>query len=159
MKTKWVSEYFQLASPAVQAKLEKYLTVPKIQEQIAADIPQADHLAWLTADAAAAFTQWVKSFLDTTGSCNITSGHSELNAASEIVDAFRNSISNAVLAWSDPTHSSDSIKALLNHLQLTPVQCSSAEAAIVRSMPQGSATVPVNEQAEPFTGRLSACHR
>ena len=119
-------------------------------------MPQADHLSWLTADAAAAFTEWVESILDAPGSCDITSGHSELNTASEIVHAFRDSISNAVLAWSDPTHSTDSVKALLRHLQLTPVQCSSPEAAIVHSMLREAATVPVNEQAESFANKLAA---
>ena len=96
----------------MQAKLARYLLVPKIQEQMPANQLETEQLSDLTANAATEFSNWLNSIMCTLSSYDISSGHPEPNAAMQMVDAFTQSISNAVSAWSDPQQSSDSIRAV-----------------------------------------------
>ena len=122
---------------------------------------ETEQLSDLTANAATEFSNWLDSIMCTLSSYDISSGHPEPNAAMQMVDAFTQSISNAVSAWSDPQQSSDSIRAVLRHLELTAVQCSSAESAIVVSMLQAARPTLLgeqgaNEHAEPHASKLHA---
>ena len=107
----------------MQAKLKKYRRIPKIQEQIPANISEAAQLDWLTGKATTELSQWLLSFQEELVGCDITCGHPELTTAAEIVDAFRHSRKNALPAWSEQAQAAEYIKILLRHLQLSPVEC------------------------------------
>lgn len=141
---------FQLTSQDMQAKHKKYTRIPKIQQQIPAGLDETAQLNWLTEKATTELSQWLSSFQEELDGCDITCGHPELATAAEIVDAFRHSRNNALSAWSVQAQAAEYIKTLLRHLQLSPVECQSAEAAIMLAVLR-----PVDAQTEQFACKLS----
>ena len=156
----WTSQHFQLTSEAVQAKLRKYLQIPQILNKMPEDVrhsatPAAEQLGWLTDLAVTEFSGWVDSFLNDLKHHNITLNHLQANTAAELVTAFRCSAGNAIAAWCDASSSAENLKILLRHLQLTPVQCSSANAAIAHSILQAPRAEPVDTGSELYASKLA----
>ena len=150
----WACEQFQLTSEAVQVKLQKYLRIPHLQQQVPAGLnTEAAQLSWLTDLVTTDVSAWVKSILEWNG--DISTGHSQLNTAAALVEAFRFSTGNAIDVWADAAQSAENVKALLGHLQLRPVQCSSVAAAIVHSIQQAASTETVDISGELFAAKLS----
>ena len=144
----------------MQAKLSKYLQIPQILNEVPEHVrhsatPAAEKLGWLTDLALTEFSSWVDSFLNSLKHRNITCEHLPANTAAEVVSAFRCSAGNAIAAWSDASSLPENLKILLRHLQLTPVECSSANAAIAHSILQAPRAEPVDTGSELFASKLA----
>jgi len=155
VRDSWACEHFQLTSETVQVKLRKYLQLPQIQQEMPEALnTEAAQLLWMTEFASKELSEWVASFLDHLKDNDIMSGHSQVNTAAELVEAFRFSSGNAIAAWADALRSDENMKTLLRHLQLTPVQCNSANAAIAHSILQAASAEPVDPRSELFASKL-----
>ena len=98
---------------------------------------------------------WLDRFLALHQTADITSGHEQLNTAAEIVDSFRQRATEALREWSHSATASEHISALLSHLQLCPVECESAEAAVMHAAFQASDTGPADTREQRFASRKS----
>ena len=142
----WAEEQFELLSEDVQQKLAKYLVIPKIQQQLPTDADHAAQLSHLTTLAAAEFGSWLSDMSDRLSKYDITSAHPHADLATEVVQQFIAGSKHALDSWSDAAQAAEHMHKLLCHLQLKPVECESAEAAIVHAVHTATQPAALTEQ-------------
>ena len=133
-KQGWAQEQFELLSKDMQQKFAKYLVIPKIQQQLPKDADHAAQLSHLTTLAAAEFGSWLADISHRLSEYDVTSGHPRAELAAEVVQEFITGSKHALEAWSDAAKAAENMHKLLCHLQLSSVECESAEAAIVHAV-------------------------
>ena len=142
----WAREQFELLSEEVQQKLAKYHVNPKIQQQLPKDADHAAQLSHLTTLAAAEFGSWLSDMSHRLSKYDITSEHPHAELAAEVVQEFIAGSKHALDSWSDAAQAAEHMHKLLCYLQLKPVECESAEAAIVHAAHTASQSTSLTEQ-------------
>ena len=111
-------EHFQLSSKDMQDKLNKYLLIPKIQQQMPKDSGPTAQLSYLTGLVCG---RWLGEHSHRLSHLDVTSGKRHQDTATEIVHSFNQGTKHALQAWSDPAQALENIDTLLRHLHLKPV--------------------------------------
>ena len=142
----WAQERFKLLSEDVQQKLAKYLVIPNIQQQLPEDADHAAQLSHLTTLAAAEFGSWLSDMSHRLAKYDVTSEHPHAELAAEVVQEFIAGSKHALDSWSDAAQAAEYMHKLLCYLQLKPVECESAEAAIVHAVHTASQPAALTEQ-------------